>query len=146
MVTWVLLRAFTPKHQKDLLLKVFVHYKSLLTTQSGINTDMKGYRFGTHSPPLSVHMSICYFSSTLSAFFQDFYLFIYFFFLPWCFSCAVKNHGGKMLLFRDDGEFFPFVLNFCVWPVAWATVNIVAMVTAAKEAKTYHVIEVYGAV
>lgn len=27
-----------------------------------------------------------------------------------------------------------------------ATVNIVAMVTAAKEAKTYHVIEVYGAV
>lgn len=27
-----------------------------------------------------------------------------------------------------------------------ATVNIVAMATAAKEAKTYHVIEVYGAV
>lgn len=27
-----------------------------------------------------------------------------------------------------------------------ATVNIVAMVTAAKEAKTYHVIEVYGTV
>lgn len=58
----------------------------------------------------------------------------------------LKNHGGKMLLFRGDGEF-----SFLFWSSVFdlllgATVNKVAMATAAEEAKTYHVIEVYTAV
>lgn len=53
---------------------------------------------------------------------------------------------GKMLLFRGDGEF-----SFLFWSSVFdlllgATVNKVAMATAAEEAKTYHVIEVYTAV
>lgn len=82
---------------------------------------------------VTVHVNMCYFSSTL----------FFFFFLRGMlfFLC-----GGKTLLFRGDGEF-----SFLFWSSVFdllpgATVNKVVMATAGEEAKTYHVIEVYAAV
>lgn len=81
--------------------------------------------------PVTVHVNMCYFSSTLFFFIRGMLFFL----------C-----GGKTLLFRGDGEF-----SFLFWSSVFdllpgATVNKVVMATAGEEAKTYHVIEVYAAV
>lgn len=79
----------------------------------------------------------------LSVFFFPTTMFCFFFVV----ACVAKRKSTerKMLLFRGDGEF-----SFLFWSSVFdlllgATVNMVAMATAAEEAKTY-VIEVCAAV
>lgn len=83
-------------------MKAYVQYKPFYLRYR-VNAHTRGCGFGSRSPHPPVHVSICYISSTLSAFFPGFS-----FLDKSHFSCVVKNHGGKMLLFRDDGDFFPF--------------------------------------